>query len=158
VLAAEQAALRRVATLVAGEADAALIFDAVAVETGKLAISRTAAVVRYGGEGEAATVVGRWSCASEQELFPVGSIVPLGDDTAFGLVYRTGEAARVDAYGEGVIATRMREAGYVSAAAAPVMVSGRPWGAVIVSSGANETLAEDVERRLAPFAALRASR
>jgi signal transduction histidine kinase len=34
------------------------------------------------------------------------------------------------------------------------MVSGRPWGAVIVSSGANEKLADDVERRLAPFAAL----
>ena len=34
------------------------------------------------------------------------------------------------------------------------MVSGRPWGAVIVSSGADETLADDVERRLAPFAAL----
>ena len=74
-LAAEQAALRRVATLVAGEADAALIFDAVAVETGKLAISRTAAVVRYGGPA-GATVVGRWSCASEEELFPVGSAIP----------------------------------------------------------------------------------
>ena len=154
VLAAEQAALRRVATLVAGEADAALIFDAVAVETGRLAISRAAAVVRYGADGEAASVLGRWSCASEEELFPVGSTIPLNDDTAFGLVYRTGAAARVDAYGEGVIATRMREAGYVSAAAAPVMVSGRPWGAVIVSSGANEKLADDVERRLAPFAAL----
>ncbi len=153
VLAAEQAALRRVATLVAGEADAALIFDAVAVETGKLAISRTAAVVRY-GDPAGATVVGRWSCASEEELFPVGSVVPVGDDTAFGIVHRTGAAARVDAYGEGVVATRMREAGYVSAAAAPVMVSGRPWGAVIVSSGSNEKLADDVERRLAPFAAL----
>jgi PAS domain S-box-containing protein len=154
ILAAEQAALRRVATLVAGEADASLIFDAVAVETGRLAHSRTAAVVRYGATGEPATVVGRWSCASEEELFPVGSVIPVGDDTAFGLVYRTGAAARVDAYGEGEIATRMREAGYVSAAAAPVLVSGRPWGAVIVSSGTEETLAGDVERRLAPFAAL----
>ncbi len=153
VLAAEQAALRRVATLVAGEADASLIFDAVAVETGKLAISRTAAVVRY-SEGPCASVVGRWSCASEDELFPVGSEVPLGDDTAFGLVHRTGKPARVDAYGEGTVATRMRKAGYVSAVAAPVLVSGRPWGAVIVSSGANEKLADDVERRLAPFAAL----
>ena len=56
VLAREQAALRRVATLVAGEADPALIFEAVAVETGRLARVRTAAVVRYGVEG--ATVVG----------------------------------------------------------------------------------------------------
>ncbi|HEY7398006.1 MAG TPA: PAS domain S-box protein [Gaiellaceae bacterium] len=153
VLAAEQAALRRVATLVAGEADASLVFDAVAVETGKLARSRTAAVVRYGDEA-CATVLGRWSCASEDELFPVGSTVPLGDDTAAGIVHRTGTAARVDAYGDGVVATRMREAGYVSAAAAPVVVAGRPWGAVIVSSGRNESLDETVERRLAPFAAL----
>lgn len=153
VLAAEQAALRRVATLVAGEAGAPLVFDAVAVETGRLARSRAAAVVRY-GDDDSATVVGRWSCAAEEEVFPVGSVIPLGDDSAFGRVHRTGAAARVDAYGEGVVATRMREAGYVSAAAAPVLVAGRPWGAVAVSSGASGKLDEHVERRLAPFAAL----
>jgi signal transduction histidine kinase len=151
VLAREQAALRRVATLVAGEADPALIFEAVAVETGRLARVRTAAVVRYGLEG--AIVVGRWSCGQE-ELFPVGSVVPLEDDTAYGAVKRTGASARVDAYGEGAVATRMREAGYVSAAAAPVLLSNRPWGAVIVASGADEPLKDDVEHRLAPFAAL----
>ena len=152
VLAREQAALRRVATLVAGEADPALIFEAVAVETGRLARVRTAAVVRYGPES--ATVVGRWSCASQEELFPVGSVVPVGDDTAFGAVQRTGASARVDAYGEGAVATRMREAGYVSAAAAPVLLSNQPWGAVIVASGTDEPLNDDVEHRLAPFAAL----
>ncbi|HST17938.1 MAG TPA: PAS domain S-box protein [Gaiellaceae bacterium] len=152
VLAREQAALRRVATLVAGEADPALIFEAVAVETGRLARVRTAAVVRYGSDG--ACVVGRWSCASQVELFPVGSVVPLGDDTAFGAVQRTGASARVDAYGDGAVATRMREAGYVSAAAAPVLLSNQPWGAVIVASGADEPLNDDVEHRLAPFAAL----
>ncbi len=153
ILAAEQAALRRVATLVAGEADADLLFDAVAVETGRLEFVRTAAVVRYGDNGSA-TVVGRWSCAADEELFPVGSVVPLGDDTAAGIVHRTGKAARVDAYGEGAMATRMREAGYVSAAAAPVLVAGKPWGSVIVASGADEPLGEDLEGRLAPFAAL----
>jgi PAS domain S-box-containing protein len=150
VLAAEQAALRRVATLVAGEADASLIFDAVAVETGRLAISRTAAVVRYGSGYEGATVVGRWSCASEEELFR-----QLGDsfsDTrpSDRLPHRRRCAGR--AYGDGAVATRMREAGF--AAGRPVRVSGRPWGAVLVSSGAKEKLADDVERRLAPFAAL----
>jgi PAS domain S-box-containing protein len=152
-LAAEQAALRRIATLVAGEADAELLFDAVASETGKLGHARTAAVLRYGKDGFA-TVVGRWSCASERELFPVGSTLPLGDDSVVGLVHRTGGSVRVDAYTEGVVATRMREAGYVSAAGAPVVVSGRPWGAVIVASGSDEPLGEDIERRLAPYASL----
>jgi PAS domain S-box-containing protein len=152
-LAAEQAALRRIATLVAGEADAELLFDAVASETGKLGHARTAAVLRYGKEGTA-TVVGRWSCATERELFPVGSVLPLGDDSVVGLVHRTGGSVRVDAYSEGAVGTRMREAGYVSAAGAPVVVSGRPWGAVIVASGSREPLGEDIERRLAPYASL----
>jgi PAS domain S-box-containing protein len=153
-LAAEQAALRRIATLVAGEADAVLLFEAVAGETGKLGRARTAAVVRYNSKEAVATVVGRWSCASEREVFPVGSLIPLGDDSVVGLVYRTGTSARVDAYTDGLVATRMREIGYVSAAAAPVVVSGRPWGAVIVASGDREPLGEDVERRLAPYASL----
>ena len=152
-LAAEQAALRRIATLVAGEADAELLFDAVANETGKLGNARTAAVARYGKDGTA-TVVGRWSCASETELFPVGSVVPLGDDSVVGLVHRTGAATRVDAYAEGVVATRMREGGYASAAGAPVVVSGRPWGAVVVASGPDEPLGDDIARRLAPYASL----
>jgi len=151
-LAAEQAALRRIATLVAGEADAELLFDAVASETGKLAHARTAAVLRYGKD--AATVVGRWSCASEREIFPVGSLLPLGEDSVVGVVHSTGASVRVDAYTDGPVATRMREAGYVSAAAAPVVVSGRPWGAVIVASGTEEPLGEDIERRLAPYASL----
>ena len=151
-LAAEQAALRRVATLVAGEAEPGLIFEAVAVEAGRLARVRTSAVVRYSPEG--ATVVGRWSCASQEELFPVGSVVPIGDDTAYGAVHRTGGSARIEAYGEGPVASRMREAGYVSSAAAPVIVANQPWGAVIIASGADEPLQDDIGHRLSPFAAL----
>jgi PAS domain S-box-containing protein len=152
-LAAEQAALRRIATLVAGEADAELLFEAVASETGKLGLARTAAVMRY-GKDSTATVVGRWSCPSEREVFPVGSVIPLGDDSVVGLVHKTGASVRVDAYTEGTVATRMRAAGYVSACGAPVVVSGRPWGAVVVASGSEEPLGEDVERRLAPYASL----
>ena len=152
LLAAEQAALRRVATLVAGGGEPGLIFEAVAVEAGRLARVRTSAVVRYGTEG--ATIVGRWSCASHEELFPLGSVVPYDDATATAVVLRTGGSARIEEYGEGPVASILREAGYVSSAAAPVLVSNQPWGAVLIASGADEPLQDDIGHRLAPFAAL----
>ena len=59
VLAAEQSALRRVATLVAASPEPEAVFTAVAEEAGRLLHARSAATIRY-EEGYAVTV-GRWA-------------------------------------------------------------------------------------------------
>ena len=58
-LAEEQAALRRVATLVASSAQPKQVFQMVAEEAGRLLEARTAATVRF--DQETAVVVGSWN-------------------------------------------------------------------------------------------------
>ena len=73
VLAEEQSALRRVATLVASDPEPEAIFHVVAEEAGRLLHARSAATIRY--EGDFALTVGRWV---DDELggFEVGTVVP----------------------------------------------------------------------------------
>ena len=60
VLLDEQAALRRVATLVARSVDPAHVFSSVTEEVGRLLGAHTANMVRYRHDG-AADVVGGWN-------------------------------------------------------------------------------------------------
>src|ERR1700750_3366760 len=150
----EQAALRRVATLVASGAEAAEIFRAVAEEAGRLLGAASAATIRY-HEGAALTV-GRWH-DGEPRGFVVGTSVPLADsDGLTAIVARTGRSARIDDYSRvrGSAAEMMRQTGYGTAVAAPVVAAGRVWGLVLVASDAPDTLGVDAERRLGDFAEL----
>jgi signal transduction histidine kinase len=153
VLADEQSALRRVATLVASDPEPEAVFTAVAEEAGRLLGARSGATIRY--DGNAATTVGRWSGPDDLGGFAVGTVVPL--DNSQGLtatVARTGEPARIDDYTDlrGEAAALMRRRGYRSAVAAPVVVGGRVWGLVLVASAG--TLGAGAEHRLAEFAEL----
>src|SRR5262245_19506437 len=90
VLAEEQAALRRVALLVAGGAPAAEIFSAVAEEVGRLFDSEVG-VSRFEPDASALVVVGGTGGV------PVGSTgtrVALEDHLASTAVHRTGRPAR----------------------------------------------------------------
>jgi PAS domain S-box-containing protein len=143
----EQAALRRVATLVAGEAAADLVFDAVAGEVARVAGADASAVVRYAPDATA-TVVGRFG--GDPAVFPVGSAIPITPGSALGRVFATGEPARADDTDSGsAIAQEMRRQGYTASAATPI---GASWGAIVVA--ARGELVEDVDRRLAAFADL----
>ncbi len=151
-LAEEQSALRRVATLVAAGREAEAIFHVVAEEAGRLLHARSAATIRY--EDDVAMTVGRWAI-DDLGGFVVGTVVPLSDsDGLTAIVRRTGTAARIDDYAgvRGHAAALMRERGYLSAVAAPVVAGGRIWGLVLVAS--DGTLGEDAEHRLADFAEL----
>jgi signal transduction histidine kinase len=152
-LADEQSALRRVAVLVAGGSDPEDIFTAVAEEVGRLLAGKSAATIRY--EGKHAWTVGRWS-EGETRGFTVGTAVPLTDSEGLtAVVARTGRPARIDDYADvkGRAAELMRENGYRSAVAAPVVAGGRIWGLVLVASSTG-SLGQDAERRLAGFAEL----
>jgi signal transduction histidine kinase len=156
-IAAEQAALRRVATLVASGAEPAEIFHAVAEEAGRLLGAVSSATIRY--DGDDALTVGRWRLETAQPGggFRVGTRVPLaGSDGLTAIVYRSGRPARIEDYTDvrGYAAEMMRRHGYRTAVAAPIVVSGRTWGVLLVASVVPNGLNAGDELRLADFAEL----
>ena len=156
-LADEQAALRRVATAVAAEHEAARLFALVSEEVGRLLEARTAHMFRFDTDGQAGTIVGGWA-VNREHILPVGTRMPLDGDTATTRVWRTGRPARMDSYeqAEGELAERLRGYGVQAVVAAPVFLSGSLWGAVIVSTLDPEPFPQDAEQRISYFAELAA--
>jgi signal transduction histidine kinase len=150
-LADEQAALRRVATLVARQSSPAEVFAAVTEEAARLLDLDNANLIAYERD-QTATVVGAgnlrgWSA-------PVGTRVPLEGDNIIGRVFRTQQSARIDDYGDasGPAAEYSRSMGVRAAAGSPVLVGGRLWGVMAVSS--SRPLPADTEMRIAAFTEL----
>jgi signal transduction histidine kinase len=152
-LADEQAALRRVATLVAGEATPSRVFEQVTEEVGRLLGLPGVSIMQYDGT-RTARVVGAWS-VDGRPRFPVGATLDLDGDTVVAKVLRSGTAQRVDRYEEasGTLAETVRSFGYRAAVAAPVTVGGRLWGALAAATS-HDRLPEGVEWRLCDFAEL----
>src|SRR3954468_1533329 len=150
----EQGALRRVATLVASEGDASRVFAVVTREVGCLLGAHTANMIRF-HDDPSATVVGGWSADGVPNV-TVGSTVPLDGETAASQVWRTGEPARLDSYDNqhGALAVQLRALGFRCAVGAPVVLAGRLWGAVLVSSMEPEPFPPGAELRIASFAEL----
>jgi PAS domain S-box-containing protein len=151
-LAAQQASLRRVATLVAGGAPSAEVCAAVAREVASLLDLQVVAVSRYDPDG-AATVIGAWS--DRPQPFVTGTRWPLGGPTVLSEVKRVGPS-RVDDYAElaGAIADAARTSGIRSGAGAPIIVDGRVWGVMATWTWRDEPLPDRIEDRLAEFTAL----
>jgi signal transduction histidine kinase len=149
-LAEEQAALRRVATLVARGAAPEEVFAAVAEEVGQLFLADLANMSRYESDGTFTIV------ASAGKRFPVGSRWPLGGKTITTIVFETGRPARFDSYADvtGTLADDAREAGIRSAVATPITAEGRLWGVIGVGSSLEQPLPADTEARLASFTEL----
>jgi signal transduction histidine kinase len=157
LLAQEQAALRRVATLVALQSSASEVFGAVAEEVGLLLRVDETRLLHYDAD-RTATTVGNWGEPAAGML--VGAQVPLERESVEGsvtaLVLDTGRAARIDdfATAKGAAAARARKAGIRSAVATPIFVEGRLWGAMCALSKKGEPLAADAELRIGEFTAL----
>jgi signal transduction histidine kinase len=155
-IAGEQAALRRVATLVAGAAPPQEVFAAVAEEVGRLLAADFAVLVRY-DPSDTLEVVGTWTSTGAPAPTPVGGRVPLGGRNVTTLVWRTGRPARIDYDGAisgaiGQAATRVW--GVRSSVGVPVSAEGRLWGAMVVAFTHPEHLPADTESRLAGFTEL----
>src|SRR5581483_3021617 len=84
----EQAALRRVATAVAGGAAPERVFDLVTEEAGRLLHASSAGMIRYEPGNESAIVVGRWH-GTDPHGMEVGTVVPVSGDTGVAHVLRT---------------------------------------------------------------------
>ena len=154
-IAGEQAALRRVAMLVAQAVPPEAVFAAVAGEAGQLLGVDAAVLIRYDPQ-DAITVVGAWTSTGAAPPTPVGGQLPLGGDNVSTLVFRTGQAARTDyAVVSGVLGdVATRDWGWRAAVGVPIRVDGRLWGALIVALTRGESLPSDTEARLAGFTEL----
>jgi signal transduction histidine kinase len=156
-LADEQAALRRVATLVAQRVPPAETFAAVSEEVGRLFGSNLAAIARY-EEGIPSLV---YVAVSDEAapILAVGTRWPIEEGTVSAAVYRTGRSTRADdvnwSTSDGGIARVARRMSIASTVASPIMVEGRLWGAAIVAS--TERLPDDAEERLTKFTDLAAT-
>jgi hypothetical protein len=95
VLAGEQAALRRVATLVARQPSPAEVFAAVTEEAARLLHFDSAHLIVYERD-QAATVVGAYNLRGQ--ALPAGTRVPVEGDNIIGRVFRTQQPARIDDY------------------------------------------------------------
>jgi signal transduction histidine kinase len=153
-LAEEQAALRRVAMLVAHGATPEEVFVAVATEVGQLLPVDSASMCRYGTDSTLTFVAQR---GLAETPFPVSSQWALGGHNLGTLVFETGRPARVDRYADsssGPIGAGIREAGLRSAVATPIIVEGCLWGLIAAGSIQERPLPADTEARLASFTEL----
>jgi signal transduction histidine kinase len=150
----EQAALRRVATLVARGAPSEEVFDAVAVEAGHVLSAATTVLARYDPDSATVVTVGTWSGTGVVPA-PVGTRSDLGGRNVSTLVFETGRPARINDHGDfsGPLGNVARGAELQAAVGVPVRVGGRLWGVMIVAS-AGEPLPAGTEERLADFTEL----
>jgi signal transduction histidine kinase len=156
-LADEQAALRRVATLVAVGAQPAEVFEAVSAEVGRLIHADAAGLSRYEPDGSV-TVLGGWA-RNGRHCLQIGDRFILQAPSPARSVLETGRPARIDGYeglpGRGAAVARV--AGWKSTVAAPIIVEGQVWGVVHVSSTTDSPLPEGAEARLMQFTELLAA-
>jgi signal transduction histidine kinase len=149
-LAEEQAALRRVATLVARAAPPDDLFACVTAEVGQLLRADRTTMSRYESDGST-TIIATWS--SDGAHVPVGTRRQLGGRNLATLVLESGASERIDSYADssGDLAGVIREWGVRAAVGAPITVGGRLWGVMIAGSVAEQPFPADSEARLASF-------
>lgn len=154
VLAEQQAALRRVATLVARGVPAYEVFPAVAHELAGCLGVANASVWRYESDGTATLVAARDDPA-QAEPMPVGSRWPLDGENIAAMVAESGRPARMDGHDTpiGEAAALIRRLGLRGGAGAPIVVQGRLWG-VAVAGSSTEPLPPDAEQRVGEFTEL----
>jgi len=153
-LAQQQAALRRVATLVARGVAPAEIYPAAVAELSRGLGVDYVALLQYGPEGATAVVDAR--SRHGEVLIPKGEVLSLEGDSVAALIHRQGRPARISDYlgATGPTADRVRSLGLRSAIGAPVLVDVRIWGALIVASAGTDPLPPGTELRITDFADL----
>src|SRR5262249_20738064 len=149
----EQAALRRVATLVARESSPVEIFGAVTDEGCRVMGSEAVGLLRFDPD-ETATLVAQSDPPWDPP--PLGTRFTLDGENVVTQVVRTGQVARVDDWTDstGSVAGMASVLGVRSAVSAPVVVEGRLWGTIIAATSQDEPLSAATESRLVQFTGL----
>jgi signal transduction histidine kinase len=152
-IADEQAALRRVATLVAQGAPPTAVFDAVTAEIERLLDADGVTLGRY-EPGEEVTVVAHRGAGAE--ITPPGTRVSHQGQNVTTLVRRSRAPARAEHYQDtnGAVAQFLRSSGVRVSVAAPVVVDGRVWGVALAYWTREQSPPAGTEERMAQFAQL----
>jgi signal transduction histidine kinase len=155
-LAEEQASLRRVATLVAREASQTRVFTAIAQEIGRLLATEEIRMFRFEAH-LTAVVMATWG--KRDDVLPVGARHPLGGDNAASRVFATGGPVRIDDYetASGPLGEVARAGGMRCIVAAPIVVEGRLWGAIVAGKTLGDPFPARTEFRLSLFTELLAT-
>jgi signal transduction histidine kinase len=154
-LADQQAALRRIATLVARAVPPSKVFASVAEELARCLGVTHASLVRYEADG-AAVLLASHDDRGSQKAIPVGKRFSFDGESVPAVVFRTGRAARRDSheYARSPGVRYIHELGLRSGVGVPIVVDGRLWGAANVGSSRPEPLPPDTEARVGDFADL----
>src|SRR5579862_676691 len=150
-LTAEQAALKRIATLVARGVPPAELFSAVAKEVAALLTADGAVVVHLEPDGFV-TLLAVEGRAAE---FAVGERLQVEPPMASAIAMLSGRPARADDYKRGSpeLQRRLLRAGIRASVAGPILVEGHVWGS-IVAVAERGPLPPDSEERMLNFAEL----
>ena len=150
-LADTQAALQRLATLVARGEPPEVVFAAATSEARRHFGRGTARLIRYEPDGTATLLANAGTTGPHVRVGQRWEGYPPTGLTV--TVRRTGRAARVDDYRKVPGAeVRLRE-GILSSVAVPIYVNGRLWGMIAVGSGP-APLPPDTEQRMSEFTEL----
>jgi PAS domain S-box-containing protein len=152
-LAGEQAALRRVATLVARQSSPEEVHRVVAEEVRMQLGTDGVGIMRF-DPGGLATLVAQ--SQTPWEPIPEGTRFSLEGDNHVTSVFRTGQTARLDDWSDawGDPATMARTLGIRSSVATPIVVEGRLWGTIVAVSRQPDPLPADTESRMGQFTEL----
>jgi GAF domain-containing protein len=152
-LAAKQAALRRVAELIARQAPSLHVFARVTEELSRLLEVTIVRMLRFEPDGTATILA---TCGVTDDRIPPGTNIRIPEGSVVEQVFRTGRAARLDDFAkvQGPIGAIMREQGARAGVGGPIAVDGRLWGAMAVGAVSAQALPPGAEDRVAEFAEL----
>ena len=153
-IAEEQAALRRVATLVARDVPADELFEAVPAEVRTVLGADGTGLLRY-EDGD--TVVFLAGDVGGGEALRPGTRITLDEAAVSARVLRSGRPLRVDDYANSAGPTEVVDglrAGIRTAVGVPIFVSARLWGVMVATWRRPEAPAPDIEDRMAQFTEL----
>jgi len=154
-IAAEQAALRHLATKVAQGVPPSDVFDAVAREMAQVLGTPNIVIARYEPDGTAVVTAGSWNY---EQIVASGTRWELEEGTISNLVFHTRAPERVNQYrGDGKLSTQLRERGVFSSVGCPIMVDCDLWGVAIASSVTPEPLPAGTEECMLEFTELAAT-
>ena len=156
-LAESQSALRRVATLVAQDAEPRTVFIAVAEEAARTLGVGAVSLIRWDPTTRLFTKI--YGTHGERAAVPDGGSWPVEDGPEGALILETGGPVRIDDWSvlPGPVAARHRADGFGQAVAAPIFLEGTLWGHIAAFGEADDVLPPGSEQRLADFTQLMAS-
>jgi signal transduction histidine kinase len=155
-IAESQAALRRVATLVAEGAEPESLFDAIAGEASRIFGIHAISLIRWDSGQQAFTQIA--VTHTDRAIVPNGTRVPASDSPLGTLIVTSGRPARIDDWAglPGPLARQHRDNGFGQAVGVPIIVDGTVWGYIGGYGNAGEALPARLGERLAEFTDLMA--